>query len=160
MRKQSAGVLPYRFSRGGLEVLLVHPGGPYWARKDLGAWSIPKGEFEPGEDPRDAARREFQEETGFTAEGTLVPLTPRLQPGGKLVHAWALRGDWDPGLIRSNNFSLEWPPRSGQMREFPEADRAEWFALDEARRRILPGQVPFLVELEVLSARPAAGEVS
>jgi predicted NUDIX family NTP pyrophosphohydrolase len=123
-----------------LEVFLVHPGGPFWAKKDEGAWSIPKGEFEPGEEPLAAAKREFTEETGFVAEGDFVPLTPRKQPSGKVVHAWAVEMDCDPTRVKSNTFTFK-------GREFPEIDRAAWFALDEARRKILPGQIEFLDEL-------------
>lgn len=134
-------------------MFLVHPGGPYWARKDLGAWSIPKGEFAPGEDPLAAARREFREETGFEPPpGPLVALGATRQAGGKTVHAWATAGDVDAAAVVSNTFAMEWPPRSGRRQEFPEVDRASWFALAEARRRILPGQLPFLDRLE----QPAA----
>ena len=133
---------------GRLEVLLVHPGGPFWAKKDLGAWTIPKGEIAEGEDPLAAARREFEEETGLRLAGEAVALTPRRQAGGKLVHAWMVRGDLDPATVKSNTFTLEWPPRSGRRREFPEVDRAAWFPLDEARRRILESQVPLLDEAE------------
>jgi predicted NUDIX family NTP pyrophosphohydrolase len=154
MARMSAGIVLYRRAAGGLEVLLVHPGGPFWARKDEGAWSIPKGEFDPAEDPLDAARREFAEETGWTIEGAFAPLTPVRQPGGKVVHAWAVEGQFDPAALRSNTFNLEWPRGSGRMREFPEVDRAAWFSIDDARRTILAGQRPLLDEL----ARLAAGE--
>ena len=147
MPKTSAGVIIYRIREGALEVFLVHPGGPFWARKDLGAWSIPKGEFTEPEDPLAAAIRELQEETGYEAEGPFVPLAPRKQPGGKTVHAWAVEGDLDPRQIKSNTFLLEWPRGSGRQKEFPEVDRAEWFDLAEAKRRILPGQAGFLDEL-------------
>lgn len=155
MPKQSAGLLLYRFRDGRLEVLLVHPGGPFWAKKDRGAWSIPKGEHRPEEDPRSAATREFAEELGFEPRGELLELTPQKQAGGKLVRAWAVEGDCDPGSIRSNTFSLEWPPRSGRRQEFPEVDRAAWFGLDEARERIVAGQTGFLDEL---ARRLAAAE--
>lgn len=148
--KQSAGILMFRTRGGLLEVLLVHPGGPFWAKKDEGAWSIPKGELDAGDDPLARARRELTEETGATAEGEMIPLTPRRQRGGKLVHAWAVRGDFDPEHLTSNTFSMEWPPRSGRQGEFPEVDRAGWFTMDAARRRILAGQSPFLDELEAL----------
>jgi predicted NUDIX family NTP pyrophosphohydrolase len=148
MAKLSAGLLLFRRRNGGLEVLLVHPGGPYWARKDDGAWSIPKGEIEPGEDRLARARREFAEETGFTLEGPFLPLAPVRQAGGKAVHAWAVEGEIDAGAIRSNSFCLEWPPRSGRVREFAEVDRAEWFDLAAARRKINPGQRALLDELE------------
>jgi predicted NUDIX family NTP pyrophosphohydrolase len=141
--KTSAGLLLYRHGNDGLEVFLVHPGGPFWARKDEGVWSIPKGEFQPDEDPLDAARREFSEETSLTAAGDFVPLKPLKQPGGKIVHAWALKGDADPARVRSNSFVFK-------GREYPEIDRAAWFGLDEARKKILRGQVGFLEELERL----------
>jgi len=149
MPKTSAGLLPYRNSAATLEIFLVHPGGPFWAKKDHGAWSIPKGELLAGEDPLAAAQREFQEETGLTVSGPFAPLTPVKQPGGKIVHAWALQApDLDPAAIRSNSFSLEWPPRSGKAREFPEVDRAAWFPVHEARKKILKGQLPLLDELQ------------
>ena len=148
MPRQSAGILLYRRSAGTLEVLLVHPGGPFWAKKDLGAWSIPKGEYEEGEDPRACALREFEEELGAPPPaGPLVELGTAKQSGGKVVTAWAAEGDVDAAAARSNTFTLEWPPRSGVMREFPEADRAEWFEVDEARRRINPAQAVFLDRL-------------
>jgi predicted NUDIX family NTP pyrophosphohydrolase len=146
-KKESAGLLMYRLRNSTLEVFLVHPGGPYWAKKDLGAWSIPKGEFEAGEDRLDAAKREFQEETGFLPEGNFIALNPIKQPGGKLVHAWMVKGDCDAKAIVSNRFSMEWPPRSGKRQEFPEVDRAEWFTIDAAKKKILKGQVGFLEEL-------------
>ena len=147
--KRSAGILLHRRSGdGALEVLLVHPGGPFWAKKDLGAWSIPKGEHEDGEDARAAALREFEEELGSPAvEGELVDLGEVRQKSGKVVTAWALEGDIDADAIRSNTFEMEWPPRSGKTREFPEVDRAAWFGLDEARERILPAQAPLLDRL-------------
>ena len=148
MAKQSAGILLYRLSGERLEVLLVHPGGPFWSKKDAGAWSIPKGEFEAGEDPRAAAFRELREETGWAPSAESIPLDPVRQAGGKTVHAWALEADGDPGTLRSNTFSLEWPPGSGKEKEFPEVDRAEWFPLPEARERILNGQLPVLDDLE------------
>lgn len=148
MPKQSAGILLYRARTGAPEVLLVHPGGPFWAKKDLGAWSIPKGEYEEGEDPRACALREFEEELGAPPPaGTLTELGTVRQAAGKRVTAWATQGDLDVTDVRSNTFTLEWPPRSGVMREFPEVDRAEWFPLAEARRRINPAQVAFLERL-------------
>ena len=147
MPKRSAGLLMYRRSGGHLEVLLVHPGGPFWMKKDLGAWSIPKGEYSADEEPLAAATREFQEETGLVASGPFRPLTPIKQPGGKIVHAWAFEGDCDAEALKSNNFSLEWPRGSGRMQEFPEVDRASWFRIEDARRKILPGQAGFLDEL-------------
>ena len=140
----SAGLLLHRMTENGLEVLLVHPGGPFWAHRDLGSWSIPKGEVAAGEDLLAAARREFLEETGFPVDGDALPLGAIRQPSGKRVHAWTIRGDADPCKLRSNVFEMEWPRRSGTMRAFPEVDRAAWFSLAEARRRILPGQVPLL----------------
>ncbi|HXG97858.1 MAG TPA: NUDIX domain-containing protein [Gemmatimonadales bacterium] len=145
MPKTSAGLLLYRDHNGVLEVFLVHPGGPFWARKDEGAWSIPKGEFTSGEDPLDAARREFTEETSLTATGDFVPLKPLKQPSGKVVHAWAVKGDADPARVRSNSFVFK-------GREYPEVDRAAWFGLAEARTKILRGQLGFLAELERLGA--------
>jgi predicted NUDIX family NTP pyrophosphohydrolase len=146
--KRSAGLLLFREADGRREVLLVHPGGPFWAKKDAGAWSIPKGEIGEGEDPLTAARREFEEETGVRPVGEALALEPRRQPGGKLVYAWAMRGDLDPAAVKSTTFSMEWPPRSGRRQEFPEIDRAAWFTLEEARTKILKGQVPFLDDLE------------
>mgnify|MGYP000182776771 CR=1 FL=1 len=144
MPKQSAGILLYRPAASSCEVLLVHPGWPFWAQKDDGAWSIPKGLIEPGEDPLAAAKREFAEETGFVPEGDYRWLGVFRQPDGKLVHAWAVRGDFDPRQLKSNSFSLEWPPHSGQWREFPEVDRAAWFAPEDALRKISKGQRPIL----------------
>ena len=146
--KRSAGILLHRDRAGVREVLLVHPGGPFWARKDAGAWSIPKGEYEDGEDARACALREFGEEIGTPPpDGDLVDLGEVRQRGGKVVAAWALEGDADAEEVHSNTFTLEWPPRSGKLREFPEIDRAAWFSLDEARERILPGQAPLLDRL-------------
>jgi predicted NUDIX family NTP pyrophosphohydrolase len=156
--KKAAGLLLYRRGKSGLEIFLGHPGGPFWARKDTGAWAIPKGEIEEGEDPLAAAKREFCEETGFAIEGTFVPLTPLKQRGGKLVHAWAVEFDCDADAIRSNLFSMEWPPRSGRRQDFPEMDRAQWFTVDTAREKMLPSQLPFVDELlNILNASaPAA----
>jgi predicted NUDIX family NTP pyrophosphohydrolase len=148
MTKRSAGILLFREASGVLEVFLVHPGGPFWAKKDDGAWSIPKGELEDDEDPLAAARREFEEETGFGVSGEATALQPVQQRGGKVVHAWAVRGDLDASRVRSNTFSIEWPPNSGRQREFPEIDRAAWFPIETARRKILAGQAAFLSELE------------
>lgn len=130
-----------------MEVLLVHPGGPFWAKKDDGAWSIPKGEFADGEEPLDAAKREFEEETGIPAVGDFIALESLKQPSGKLVFAWAVRSDFDPSRLKSNTFSMEWPPKSGRQQEFPEVDKAEWFNVEAARRKILKGQAPFLDQL-------------
>lgn len=151
--EQSAGLLLYRCGPRGVEVLLVHPGGPLWATKDDGAWSIPKGEFGEDEDPLEAARREYHEETGFVAGDETMPLTPVRLPSRKVVHAWAVPGDADPAALRSNTFTMEWPPRSGRRQEFPEVDRAAWFALAEAKAKIAKGQVPFLEQLERMLAR-------
>jgi len=148
MAKISAGLVLYRRRAGGIEIFLVHPGGPFWAKKDAGAWSIPKGEAAPGEDLLARARTEFAEETGFVPAGEFRPLTAIRQAGGKTVHAWAVEGDCDAGAIRSNSFAMEWPPRSGQMREFPEVDRAGWFTLAAAREKIIAGQIGLLDELE------------
>ena len=147
-KRTSAGLLLYRVRNMTVEVFLVHPGGPYWRGKDAGAWSIPKGELEDGDDPMTTARREFHEETGAQPTGELVALAPLKQPSGKLVHAWALRGDIDASSIRSNIFSMEWPPRSGRQQQFPEVDRGEWLAIPAAREKIQPGQRGFLDQLQ------------
>jgi predicted NUDIX family NTP pyrophosphohydrolase len=131
-----------------IEVFLVHPGGPYWTRKDLGAWSIPKGEYMPDEDPFEAAKREFQEETGLSAKGEFQELTEIRQKGGKYVKAWAFEGDCDPQAVHSNTFTMEWPPRSGRQQEFPEIDQAGWFTIERAREKILKSQLPLLEEIE------------
>ena len=154
MPKQSAGLLMYRRRGGVLEVFLVHPGGPFYAAKDEGVWSIPKGEFSAGEDPLTAALREFTEETGFEAEGPFRALTPVQQRSGKVVHAWAVEGDVDAGAIRSNTFAMEWPPKSGRQKDFPEADRAGWFTAPEAKGKLLPAQIPLLEELLHLLDEP------
>ena len=148
MPKKSAGLLLYRKRRGSLEVFLVHPGGPFWANKDEGACSIPKGEFDAGEGPLEAAKREFREETGLATQGEYRPLKPVRQKGGKIVHAWAVDCDLDAAAIKSNTFSMEWPRGSGKIREFPEIDRAEWFKVDLARQKILKGQLDLLEQLE------------
>jgi predicted NUDIX family NTP pyrophosphohydrolase len=150
MSKTSAGLMMYRQRAQTIEVLLVHPGGPHWAKKDDGAWSIPKGEYESGEEPLTAAIREFYEETGLEAHGPFIPLNPIKQFGGKLVSAWAFDGDCDPAAVRSNLFSMEWPPRSGCLVQFPEVDRAAWFDLDTAARKILKGQGGLVEELRSL----------
>lgn len=150
MPKQSAGLVFYRRRGPNLQILLAHPGGPFYARKDQGAWSIPKGEPNPDEDLLAAARREFEEELGFKPEGAFAPLESITQKSGKIVHAWAIEGDWDPSLIKSNSFTMEWPPHSGIQREFPEVDRAEFFDLEEACRRINPAQAELLVRLQHL----------
>jgi predicted NUDIX family NTP pyrophosphohydrolase len=146
--KQSAGILLYRMAAGELEVLLVHPGGPFWARRDQGAWSIPKGEYEPPEDPRACATREFEEELGTPLRAdVLIDLGTVKQRGGKTVIAFAAEGDLDPAEVRSNTFVMEWPPRSGEMGEFPEVDRAEWFDLAAAREKLVPAQSAFIDRL-------------
>lgn len=137
----------YRKKDGGIEFFLVHPGGPYWAKKDEGAWSVPKGEFEGGEDPLEAARREFREETGFDVDGRFIELQPIRQPSGKVIYVWAVEGDLDAAAIKSNAFAMEWPLKSGRLQEFPEVDRGGWFGVDEAREKLLPGQRGFLDEL-------------
>jgi predicted NUDIX family NTP pyrophosphohydrolase len=148
MAKLSAGLLMYRKQGSRLEVFLVHPGGPLWKKKDLGAWSLPKGEYVKGEDPLAAALREFEEETSLAPQSALlVPLGDIRQPSGKIVTAWALEGDCDPASLKSNLFSMEWPPKSGKTHEFPEIDRGAWFGLDEAKQRILKGQAGFLDRL-------------
>ena len=148
MPKTSAGLLLYRRVGGELEVLLVHPGGPYWARKDAGAWSVPKGEYEPGEDPLEVARREFEEELGVASpDGSPAPLGEVTQAGGKVVTAWGQEGDLDVTGVRSNTFEMEWPPRSGRTQEFPEVDTADWFTIDEAKEKLNRGQLPFLDRL-------------
>ena len=146
-KRLSAGLLLFRRSARGLEVLLAHPGGPFFAKKDRGAWSIPKGEPAEGESLLAAAHREFREETGFEAKGLELPLGQITQKGGKVVHAWAVRGDADPRRLKSNHFELEWPKGSGRTRSFPEVDRAEWFGLTEARERVNVAQVEFLERL-------------
>ena len=146
--KKSAGILLFRKASNGLEVLLGHPGGPLWAKKNEAAWSIPKGVVEGDEDVLSAAIREFNEETGFPASGDFIPLKPLVQPSGKMIYAWALQQDVNPAALRSNCFSMEWPPKSGKMREFPELDRADWFSMEKARKMIGKGQVGFLTQLE------------
>lgn len=148
--KRSAGLLVYRRRGELVEVFLVHPGGPYWQKKDDGAWSLPKGEYEEDEDALSGARREFLEETGIAIEGDFTPLRPVRQAGGKLVHAFAVPGDFDAAAIRSNTFSMQWPPRSGRMQSFPEVDRGGWFTLEVAAIKLLSGQRPLLDELRVL----------
>jgi predicted NUDIX family NTP pyrophosphohydrolase len=147
MPKRSAGILMFRRAAQGLEVLLVHPGGPFWARKDLGAWSIPKGEYSEGDEPLATAIREFAEETGAHPQGALRPLGEITQPGRKIVTAFALEGDFDPATLKSNTFDLEWPPKSGRKATFPEVDRAQWFSLEMAREKILSGQREFITRL-------------
>jgi predicted NUDIX family NTP pyrophosphohydrolase len=147
MPPESAGLLLYRKRETELEFLLVHPGGPFWKNKDAGAWSIPKGEIQAGEAPLAAAQREFEEELGFAPQGEFIPLSPVKQKAGKLIHAWAVAGDCDTSTIKSNTFTVEWPPRSGRMQEFPEIDQAAFFSLDQAKHKINPAQVNLLEEL-------------
>jgi predicted NUDIX family NTP pyrophosphohydrolase len=154
MAKRSAGLLMYRRHEGQLEVFLVHPGGPFWAKKDLGAWSISKGEYVEGELPLEAARREFEEETGFAAAGDFLELGTVQQASGKVVSAWAFEGDCDPGKLVSNRCQIEWPPRTGRMIEIPEVDRGGWFSIAEAKERILKSQEPFLERLSRLLSHP------
>lgn len=152
-KKKSAGLILYRksSSKSGLEILLVHPGGPYWQKRDDGSWTIPKGEFDHCEDPLTAAKREFEEETGAPPpDDEFVSLRPVSQASGKTVYAWAVAGDFDPEKLRSNMFPLEWPPNTGRLQEFPEIDRAAWFTPDVAKRKITKGQVPLLDELLAL----------
>jgi predicted NUDIX family NTP pyrophosphohydrolase len=147
MPRESAGLLMYRLRNGQPEFLLVHPGGPFWKSKDEGAWSIPKGEVESGEDPLSAAKREFAEELGFSAEGSFEPLQPIRQKSGKVVQAWAFAGECDPATCHSNTFEIEWPPRSGRRQAFPEVDQVAFLSLEEARRKINPAQAALLEEL-------------
>lgn len=146
-KKISAGILPFRQRRDGLELFLVHPGGPFWKNKDEGAWSIPKGEIDPDEDPLTAARREFREETSLPLEGTFIELDPVTIASGKEIVAWAIERDLDASAIKSNSFTIEWPPRSGQVQEFPEADRAAWFVWPLALQKVTAGQVPLILQL-------------
>ncbi len=147
LRRLSAGILVYRFRNGTPDVFLVHPGGPFWAKRDLGAWSIPKGEPLPGEDLLEAAKREFREETGQSVDGRFHALAPVRQPSGKVVHAWAVEGDCNAGAVSSNTFMMEWPPRSGRTQPFAEVDRAEWFDLSTAKQKITAGQVRLIDQL-------------
>jgi predicted NUDIX family NTP pyrophosphohydrolase len=153
MAKVSAGILVFRRRPSGLEVMLAHPGGPFWAKKDLGAWSIPKGLADEGEALLDAAKREFLEETGMAVNGEFLDLGAHKQPSGKTIAAWACEGDFDPALLKSNTFTVEWPPRSGRMAEFPEVDRAAWFSIAEALEKIGNGQKPIVVALEAAMVR-------
>lgn len=148
--KRSAGLLLYRRRAGILEVFLVHPGGPFWAKRDAGAWTIPKGEIDEGEDELAAARRETAEETGFAPEGDFMALPPIRQKAGKVVVAWAIEAECDPSQLRSNLFSMQWPPRSGRTAEFPEIDRGAWFSMEEARGKLLEAQLPLLESLQAL----------
>jgi predicted NUDIX family NTP pyrophosphohydrolase len=147
MPKRSAGILMFRRRDGEVEVLLMHPGGPFWAKNDCGAWSIPKGEYAEGEDALTAAKREFEEETGARPHGDFLPLGEVVQAGRKIVTAWGLEGDFDPATLTSNRFELEWPPKSGRKASFPEVDRAQWFSPADARRKILAAQSEFITRL-------------
>jgi predicted NUDIX family NTP pyrophosphohydrolase len=147
---KSAGILLYQFVHQELEVLLVHPGGPFYQKKDSGVWSIPKGEFTETEDPLSAATREFEEETGIKLSGHFIKLTPVKQKSGKIVYAWALNQSLDAGTIRSNTFEMEWPPRSGKKQSFPEVDKAQWFSTPEAKQKIIASQIPLIAELEMI----------
>jgi predicted NUDIX family NTP pyrophosphohydrolase len=158
--KQAAGILLYRRGRRGIEVLLAHPGGPLWARRDLGAWTIPKGQFSDNERPLAAAKREFEEEMGSPPTGEFVEIGSIRQPSGKVVHVFVAEGEFDVATVQSNLFSLEWPPKSGQRAQFPEVDRAAWFSLEEARTKILKGQEPFLDRLLTLLKSATANESS
>jgi predicted NUDIX family NTP pyrophosphohydrolase len=144
---KSAGILMYRRISSSIEVFLIHPGGPFWAKKDAGAWSIPKGQIDEGESPLDAARREFKEETGFSAGDDFIELEPVKQKGGKIVLAWAAEGSIDANALKSNTFSMEWPPRSGRQTEFPEVDKGAWFSVEQARAKINPAQCGFIDSL-------------
>lgn len=150
--RRSAGILLFRRSGRGPEVLLAHMGGPFWASKDVGAWTIPKGEIDPGEAPRDAALREFAEETGHRVDGDVLPLGEITQQNGKIVAAWAVEGAFDPATLTSATCTVEWPPGSGRSLEIPEIDRAEWFGLDEARAKVIPGQAPLIDRLAAMIA--------
>ena len=147
---RSAGLLMFRRAAAGTEVLLAHPGGPFWARRDEASWTLPKGEIAPDEEPLAAARREFQEETGFESAPPFLPLGELRQKSGKRISAWAFEGDADPARLVSLAFEMEWPPRSGRMQSFPEVDRVAWFGLEEARRKLIAGQAPFITALEQL----------
>jgi predicted NUDIX family NTP pyrophosphohydrolase len=151
---RSAGLLMFRRNARGTEVLLAHPGGPFWARRDDLAWTLPKGEIGPNEDPLAAARREFLEETGFASAPPFLPLGELRQKSGKRIAAWAFEGDADPAALVSNRFELEWPPRSGRLQSFPEVDRVRWFGLDEARHKLIAGQAPFIEALQRCLAGP------
>jgi predicted NUDIX family NTP pyrophosphohydrolase len=150
MPKTSAGILVYKYIQESVAILLVHPGGPFWAKKDLNSWSVPKGEYNEPEDAFEAAKREFIEETGFLPDGEFIRLETVKQPGGKIVHTWAVKGDFDVTEMKSNLFSMEWPPKSGKLKEFPEIDRAEWFNVESAKLKIIKGQIPIIESLEMI----------
>jgi predicted NUDIX family NTP pyrophosphohydrolase len=148
MANQSAGILLFRVKNKELQIFLVHPGGPFWQKKDIGAWSIPKGEFSQDEDALTAAKREFDEETGSTISGDFIELTPVKQKAGKYIYAWAIKGDIDPATITCNSFSMEWPPKSGKRQQFPEVDKAGWFNVQVAKEKINPAQTLLIEELQ------------
>jgi len=156
--RRSAGILLFRRREGELEVLLAHPGGPFWRKKDQGAWTLPKGEYGEDEDPLDAARREFLEETGTSVDGPFVPLGTVRQAGGKYVTAWAVEQDFDTSTLASNTFQFEWPPKSGRMQAFPEIDRAEWFRLSVARDKMLASQLEFLDRLAAMAPQAQSSQ--
>jgi predicted NUDIX family NTP pyrophosphohydrolase len=160
MEKRSAGILMYRKKGKAVEVFLAHPGGPFWSKKDAGAWTIPKGEFETGEEPLAAAVREFREETGFAVDGEFVDLGTVKQKSGKVVYAWAVEGDCDAGALESNTCEIEWPPRSGRTITIPEVDRGGWFSLSEAREKMMTSQLPFLDALAGKIGAPANSAMS
>jgi predicted NUDIX family NTP pyrophosphohydrolase len=161
-KKNTAGILMYRYRGPMIEVFLVHPGGPFWTKKDAGSWSVPKGQIDENEDPLDAARREFEEETGFAVDGDFTRLEPVKQAGGKVVHTWAIEGDCNAEAIKSNMFSMEWPPRSGKRQEFPEVDRAGWFSVETAKGKILKAQIGLLEDLQrkIGSQKPVSSRIS
>jgi predicted NUDIX family NTP pyrophosphohydrolase len=157
MAKLSAGLLMFRRIGDQLEIFLVHPGGPFWEKKDFGAWSLPKGEYTTGEEPLQVAKREFEEETSIVPQGVFLPIGVIKQQSGKIVTAWAFEGNLDPADVKSNFFSMEWPPKSGKVQQFPEVDRGEWFPFNIARKKILKGQAGFLDQLlEILAVRPSS----
>jgi predicted NUDIX family NTP pyrophosphohydrolase len=157
MGKKSAGLLVFRIRQNDLQIFLMHPGGPFFARKDLGAWSIPKGEIGENENEAEAAKREFEEETGFQFKGDLISLKPIKQKSGKTVVAWATEQDFDVSKIKSNLFEMEWPPKSGKYQQFPEMDRAEWFSVSDAKEKIIPGQNGLIEELEKIVVNRSSG---
>jgi predicted NUDIX family NTP pyrophosphohydrolase len=161
MTKQSAGILLFKKTPDGIQVLLGHPGGPFWARRDQNAWSIPKGEFEAGEEPLQAAKREFCEEMGSNVpEGAIMELGTAKQPSGKVIYAWAIDADFDAESVTSNLFEMEWPPKSGQQQSFPEIDRAGWFTIAAARQKLVKGQLPLLEKLAELLQVPSGSQTS
>jgi predicted NUDIX family NTP pyrophosphohydrolase len=160
MAQNSAGIIMYRYQNNMLQVFLVHPGGPFWVNKDFGAWSIPKGLIDQNEDAFEAAKREFEEETGFTIRDHAIKLSPVKLKGGKVVQAWAVEGNCDPSALKSNTFVIEWPAGSGRQREFPEVDRAAWFDVKGAQKKINQGQIPFIEELHLLLSKESEGRNS